>query len=163
MKAQSLIDSKIEIDLKVCMKLSALLVSGISFVVVGCGSNASTTKVSNVGGWGQPKVGYVYTNQHKKVGSFEYRCKKEIVERLKDPNSIRVLSSDSITRDGEEEQYTSAARVHYTATNSYGGRIKNGRLCFFNSDGDMASALNIYPDGDPKPIKDLGFVEYIAY
>lgn len=57
-------------------------------------------------------------------------CEKVIVDRLKDPNSFKRLSYD-FSQD-KEKRYV--ADIAYTATNSFGGRVKTTYRCIFTSD-----------------------------
>ncbi|WP_186500348.1 hypothetical protein [Synechococcus sp. A15-60] len=87
------------------------------------------------------------------------KCKEEVRQQLKDPNSMVILSVG--TKEGDEDYYKHMVEVQYTATNSYGGRIRNGRGCVFNSQREMTAAMNVHPDSDPKDFEDSNFIQYI--
>ena len=91
----------------------------------------------------------------------EQTCKEEIRQQLKDPNSMRMLST-KLSGPGEKDYYRNFVQVHYTAINGFGGRVRGGRGCFFNSEGKMTVAYNLHPNGEPKDLKNSNFIKYLS-
>lgn len=59
-------------------------------------------------------------------------CPKSIIANLKDPDSYKEISTDFGRVTGSKKDY--ALDIVYTATNSFGGRIKSTARCFLNSE-----------------------------
>ena len=56
------------------------------------------------------------------VSSDKYACQKQVKAVLKDPDSIKVLDWNDKTRT-----------ITYSATNTYGGRVKDSHTCYSSS------------------------------
>jgi len=73
-------------------------------------------------------------------------CELSIANTLKDPESLRTQSF-SVKRmqgfafSGSRKSYDTAASLFYTATNSYGGRIRGAGVCYFYGK-DLVERLN---------------------
>ena len=94
--------------------------------------------------------------------ALEQKCiSEDIRPRLKDPQSLRVLDRGGMnTRElgtYEEGGYTDFTYITYTATNSYGGRIKANRGCGFVED-TLVIGMNLDDDNDPVEFEEMDFV-----
>ena len=60
-------------------------------------------------------------------------CVADLKLGLKDPDSLKVINTKAfMANDGSH-----CLKVYYTATNSYGGRVKNEAICGFKTDNDV--------------------------
>ena len=80
-----------------------------------------------------PKVVSEYDSMHYAAKQL---CPKNIIAALKDPDSYKELKTDFGTVKGKPNHY--ALDVTYTATNSFGGRVKSTARCY------MSNELGIY-------------------
>ena len=117
------------------MKLPALLIISAAVLLTGCGPRAEE-KAEEARKAAEEK------ELAQKVELVEI-CKNDLRVRLKDPQSLRVLSRGAkLFNDVQPPEYFSSGRLmwgeynasakfDYTATNSYGGRVRSSRLCLF--------------------------------
>ena len=130
------------------MKKSLLFPAFAALVLAGCSStNARDFNPTN----------------SQRSSALQNRCiSEDLRPRLKDPQSLRVLDKDhhSVFNDPERKpgDYTDFIYITYTATNGFGGRVKNTRMCGFMGN-DLASAMNW--EGDKAaPIDRADFILY---
>lgn len=129
------------------MKSLVITASVVGVLLSSCGGNSVASSNGNS------------SSRNKQL---EQACiSEDIRPRLKDPQSLRVLNRNSVNAKAvgtyEEGSYTEFAYITYTATNSFGGRIKSTRNCAF-IDGTLVAALNGDEDGNPLPFEDSDFV-----
>ena len=128
------------------MKLSIALIATSAILLTGCGPSAEEKAEA-------ARKAAEEMEMAEKMQLIEI-CKDDLRDRLKDPESLRVLSYGARLYDEvEPPEYFSngnvmwgesdaSAKFTYTATNSYGGRIKKTRLCiFFDKDIIYASSI----------------------
>ena len=86
---------------------------------------------------------------------------EDIKPRLKDPGSLRIIDRHSLNAKQfgtyKEGGYTDFAILEYTATNSYGGRVRTRRSCGF-IDGTLVMSMNVDSENRALPFKDMDFV-----
>ena len=120
------------------MKIQITLLLAASVLLSGCGpSEAEKTTARLLEEYKIRKQ-----KEKAKLQSLYGICRRRLKMRLKDPESYRELSAKGrilpemqpATYDNGRkvnEPYDGAVTLSYTATNSYGGRIKNEFLCSF--------------------------------
>lgn len=69
-------------------------------------------------------------------------CPKSIIANLKDPDSYKEISTDFGQMKGSKKDY--ALDVVYTATNSFGGRIKSTARCFLNAEKGIYKIIKLH-------------------
>lgn len=78
----------------------------------------------------------------------------DIRPQLKDPMSLRILESKESGSKSESMTF-----ITYTATNSFGGRIKSHRACLFR-EGVLVGAMNRTADNEKVKFTESNFIEY---
>ena len=117
------------------MKLSIALVAAAAVLLAGCGPSAEEKAEAARKAAEEKAEAAAAMVMAEKLELIEI-CKDDLRDRVKDPESLRVLSYGArLHEEVEPPKYFSngevmwgesdaSAKFTYTATNSYGGRIK---------------------------------------